>query len=192
MTDLADTLRRTLERLARVGASSALVGGLAVSVRSEPRFTRDIDLAVAVDDDHGAERVVGSLGEIGFVVGALVEQDAAARLATVRLRPRSGEASVVDLLFASSGIEAEIVASADALEVLPGLVAPVARTGHLVALKLLSRDDERRPQDRADLRATLRRGVHRTTGGRRGCLLSTGSGRPVAACACGPRTALAR
>lgn len=155
MSDLADTLRRTVERLDRVGVRTALVGGLAVSVRTEPRFTRDVDLAVAVDDDRGAERVVGSLRHIGFVVDALIEQDAAARLATVRLRPGSGEASVVDLLFASSGIEPEIVASADALEVLPGVVAPVARTGHLVALKLLSRDDEQRPQDWVDLRALL-------------------------------------
>jgi hypothetical protein len=31
----------------------------------------------------------------------------------------------------------------------------VARTGHLIALKLLARDDESRPQDLADLR-TLR------------------------------------
>jgi hypothetical protein len=58
---------------------------------------------------------------------------------------------VVDLLFASSGIEAEIVAAAEPLEILPGLVVPVARAGHLVALKLLARDDESRPQDAADL-----------------------------------------
>jgi hypothetical protein len=32
----------------------------------------------------------------------------------------------------------------------------VARIEHLVALKVLSRDDERRPQDLVDLRALLR------------------------------------
>jgi hypothetical protein len=32
-----------------------LVGGLAVSVRTEPRFTRDVDLVVAISDDHAAE-----------------------------------------------------------------------------------------------------------------------------------------
>lgn len=40
---------------------------------------------------------------------------------------------------------------ADRLEILPGLSVPVASTGHLVALKLLARDDETRPQDHADL-----------------------------------------
>lgn len=56
---------------------------------------------------------------------------------------------------ASSGIEREIVAAADPLEVLPDLTVPVARTGHLIALKLLARDDEQRPQDRVDLYALL-------------------------------------
>jgi hypothetical protein len=36
----------------------ALVGGLAVSVRTEPRFTRDVDLAVAVFDDNEAEALI--------------------------------------------------------------------------------------------------------------------------------------
>lgn len=45
---------------------------------------------------------------------------------------------VVDLLFASSGIEPEIVAEAVTLEVLPNLLLPVARVGHLIALKILA------------------------------------------------------
>lgn len=38
---------------------------------------------------------------------------------------------------------------------LPNLTVPVAWTGHLIALKLLARDDEQRPQDRGDLYALL-------------------------------------
>ncbi len=37
------------------------------------------------------------------------------------------------------------------MELVPGLTLPVARTAHLVALKLLTRDDTTRPQDSADL-----------------------------------------
>lgn len=70
----------------------------------------------------------------------------------------SREGSVLDVLFASSGIEEELVEEAEELEIIPGLVVPVARSGHLIALKLLARDDQRRPQDAADLRA-LRRGL---------------------------------
>jgi hypothetical protein len=61
----------------------------------------------------------------------------------------------VDLLFASSGIEPEIAGAAEVLEVFSGLNAPVARTGHLIALKLLARDEVARPQDTVDLRALI-------------------------------------
>lgn len=64
-------------------------------------------------------------------------------------------APVVDLLFASSGIEPEIVADAEVLDLLPTFRIRVATTGHLIALKVLSRDDVRRPQDLVDLRALL-------------------------------------
>lgn len=63
---------------------------------------------------------------------------------------------MIDLLFASSGIEPEIVSAAEVVDLLPGLSIPVARTEHLIALKVLSRDDVRRPQDLVDLRALLR------------------------------------
>jgi hypothetical protein len=39
----------------------ALIGGLAISVRSVPRFTKDLDFAVAVADDSEAEGVVHRL-----------------------------------------------------------------------------------------------------------------------------------
>jgi hypothetical protein len=138
-------------------AESALVGGIAVSARTEPRFTRDLDLAVAAHDDVMAEAIVRTLVGRGFRVTATVEQDAVGRLATVRLVApgESDSGVVVDLLFASSGIEPEIVQGAEPLEVFSGVIAPVASTGHLVALKLLARDDVSRPQDAADLRALL-------------------------------------
>ena len=63
---------------------------------------------------------------------------------------------LIDLLFASSGIEREIVDESEPVEVLPGLNLAVASIGHLIALKLLSRDDEQRPQDLVDLRSLLK------------------------------------
>ena len=62
----------------------------------------------------------------------------------------------MDLLFASSGIEAELASAAEEIELVPGLSVPVARTGHLIALKALARNDRDRPQDLDDLRALLR------------------------------------
>lgn len=152
MNSVEAALRRVTADLDRRRLGWALVGGFAVSARAEPRFTRDVDVAVAVIDDRAAEQNVHDLVAGGYRLLASVEQEAVGRLATVRLSPVAGDV-VVDVLFASSGIEPEIVRSAEAIEILPGLVVPVARTGHLIALKLLARDDESRPQDLADLRS---------------------------------------
>lgn len=131
----------------------ALVGGLAVSARAEPRLTRDIDVAVAVENDSAAEAIVSRLISLDYQVVATVEQEHTKRLATVRLRPPGTQVGgvVVDLLFASCGIEPEIVASADQIEVLDGISVGVAKIGHLFAMKVLSQDDDARPQDRIDL-----------------------------------------
>jgi hypothetical protein len=146
-------LRRIVVELDSLPVKWALVGGFAVSARSEPRFTRDIDVCILVADDSEAESVVTLLAAHGYRVHTLVEQDAVGRLATVRMSAAHGGAVgvVIDLLFASSGAEPEIVSAAEGLEILPGLVVPVARSGHLVVLKLLARDDDTRPQDAADL-----------------------------------------
>lgn len=157
---LAETLRAAVVELERQHAGFALVGGLAVSVRAEPRFTRDVDLAVVVVDDADAERRVRGFVLAGFSVDTAVEQVARGRLATVRLRTEGAESGLVDLLFASSGIEGDVVARATTLEVLPGLRLPVASTGDLVALKLLARDDDDRPQDAVDLRVLSRAAGH--------------------------------
>jgi hypothetical protein len=152
-------LRRIVSDLLDLGRRFALVGGLAVSARTEPRLTRDADLAVLVADDRDAEALGRDLQGRGWRVVAAIEQDVAGRLATVRLTPAGGDVlgTVVDLLFASSGIEPEIVAAADRIEAVPGFSVPVARLGHLIALKVLARDDRTRPHDRVDLAALLSR-----------------------------------
>jgi hypothetical protein len=156
---LAEALIRLGADLQAIRAGWALVGGLAVSARSEPRTTRDIDAAVVVADDREAEQVVVLLRNRGYVPDTVLEHTTADRLSAVRLLRRGDEESIfADLLFASSGIEREIVAEADVLEVLPSLFAPVAKTGHLLALKVLALRPERpqeRPQDFADIRELL-------------------------------------
>ncbi len=154
MTDFESAVRTATTRLDALGLDHALVGGFAVSIRCEPRFTRDIDLVVAVTGDDGAEAVIRTFVQGGYEVLATVEQEVAGRLAMARLALGPGD-DVIDLLFASSGIEAEIASAAEQLEVLPTLVLPVATVGHLIALKLLATDDRTRPQDALDLRALV-------------------------------------
>ena len=86
----------------------------------------------------------------------MLEQEYAHRLATIRLiRPVIGSSQVfIDLLFASSGIEDQIVADADRLEMWPGcqvaqpdsadslrnyLVAALLRGAGIVALAEVDR-----------------------------------------------------
>lgn len=95
-------------------------------------------------EEHGASAAL--LG--GLAVSA------SGRLATARLLPpgETEEGIIVDLLFASSGIEPEIVDAAANVDIGAPTTVRVARIGHLVALKLLSQDSAR-PQDALDLNA---------------------------------------
>lgn len=156
MTAVARALAHLGATLDDIGCRWALVGGLAVSCHVDPRFTRDIDVAITASHDAEAEGLVRVLSSRSYRVVTAIEQDAVARLATVRLTGSSSSFDdvVVDLLFASCGIEPEICAAALTIEALPGLRIPVATRAHLVAMKLLSVDDDRL-QDALDLRSLL-------------------------------------
>lgn len=153
---LITALRRVNADLRDLELGFALVGGLAVSARAEPRLTRDVDVVVATSNDRDAEQTVHAMTGKGYRITTAVEQVQTGRLATIRLRPPGRTALVVDLLFASCGVEPEIVEAADSIEILPRLTMPVAKIGHLIAMKLLARDDRNRPQDVDDIRALLR------------------------------------
>lgn len=148
-------LQRIVAQLENARAGAALVGGLAVSARAEPRTTRDVDMVVSVVGDEEAEQVIHWLQGNGYVVRTLLEQQRTGRIATVRLTRESERSVYVDLLFASSGIEPEVVSHAEDIEIIDGLSVRVATRAHLIALKVLARDDRKRPQDWDDLRALL-------------------------------------
>ena len=148
MTAVDTMLRIAAGDLNAVGARWALIGGLAVGYRTEPRFTKDVDFAVAVAGQPEADGVVFRLRSRGYHPGQIFEQDYVEQTSTVRLVSTRGRSDViVDLLFASSGIENEIVAAAGLVEVFPRLRVPVATIGHLIAMKALAD----RGQDRTDL-----------------------------------------
>lgn len=139
-----------------LGLNWALVGGLAVWMRDDARTTRDIDIAIAVEDDRQAESVVRDLLARGYqLYSDPIEQAATGRLSTVRLKTagKVEEQMLVDLLFASSGLEREIVGAAEPIELMSGLAIPVATIGHLLALKTLAG----RYQDRTDFGNLLRK-----------------------------------
>lgn len=147
MTTLDRVLRRLVADLDALELRWALVGGLAVSARAEPRTTRDVDIALDVADDLGAEQTVLALRQRGYGdAGQMLEHEATGRLATMRMVAPSPDVAVVDLMFASTGIEPEIVSAATPIDVLPGVTVRVASLAHLLAMKVLAG----RMQDAAD------------------------------------------
>jgi hypothetical protein len=99
-----------------------------------------------------AEALVYQLGAAGYSPLASVEHATRQRLATVRLLSPQG--IKVDLLFASSGIEDEVVARATLVDMGISGRVPVAGAEELLALKVLSMTDARL-QDRLDAQRLL-------------------------------------
>ncbi len=187
MIRLARALTRLESDLKVLGLRWAAIGGLAVAARAEPRTTRDLDVAIAVSGDREAEKIVLAMRSRGYFEvpnKGVMEQKDVGRLATVRLLVPGEEREegdefdglVVDLMFASSGVEPEIVRSAEVMQVMPRVAVPVVRSGHLYALKILAgrpKDQEdcqslrrrMKPEDFEEARATLKliaeRGFHR-------------------------------
>lgn len=154
MSPMFAALRRAMAILEESGIRYSLVGGLAVSSRAAQRFTRDVDLAVSVADDAAAERLIFAMRQEGFGVDALLEHERTGRMATVRLR-ESSTGVVLDLLFASCGVEPEVVAGAEPLELVEGLVLPVATAAHLTVMKVLSYHPITRATDLQDLASLI-------------------------------------
>lgn len=153
--DRGERIRSVVALVEARGHRCALVGGVAVSIRARERFTKDIDFAVAVKSDAEAEALALTFQQAGYQLAHVFENTAKGLLATLRfVIPGGRKEPELDLLFASSGIEYEVVAAAELLEVLPGLLAPVARLAHLIAMKVLAESDVRE-NDRADLQALI-------------------------------------
>ena len=147
---------RIVRLLRETGARFALIGGIAVSYRSVERTPKDIDLAIAVESDSEAETLVRTLTGRGYRIATVIEQDEADRLSTVRLVSQVDVEIQVDLLFASSGIEPEVVSAADEIEVFPNVSMPVADRASLIALKVLSANTKSRLKDILDLQNLLK------------------------------------
>ncbi len=145
-------LSEMVETLRQLGIDFSVVGGLAVSVRGEVRTTRDVDIAIAIDQ-RGLEALVVELRQRGYDVYKIVEHETAGRTATVRLFAPAGV--LVDIMAASSGIEADIVAAATYITMESLGPVKVACAEDLLARRVLSLSP-RRPQDAVDAQVLLR------------------------------------
>jgi hypothetical protein len=162
----ANDLERSYARLAAafdaLEAPWALAGSLAVSARLEPAYMTHASVILPVQDEEIAHALLDGLADAGLHLLSVTEQMSVKNwdhehgrpadpahieiehhpngvVAGARLVDDTGERDLdLDLIFAASGIESEITAGAEPLEILPGQEFAVARTGHLIALTLLS------------------------------------------------------
>lgn len=155
MSALLDVLSAAIVDVEAAGSPCALVGGLAVGVRAYERTTRDVEIVVACPDDASVESLVGDLRARRYGLAQVLEHVKTGRISTVRMTSNRSLRTFVDLLVATTGIEAEIVRSAERMEIAADVLCPVARRGHLIAMKVLSSSEER-PRDVQDLVELLR------------------------------------
>lgn len=158
MTIFLAELKRVTRDLTEAGVPWCLIGGLAASVYTEPRTTKDIDLLISVSGDTDSVELRRFLKARGYwgesvLIHALRTFRMGWRL---MMPPSSGISIPVDILSSVCGLEAEVVQGAVNFEILPGIVLPVASLSHLIAMKHISQNDTDRIQDRADLLALLK------------------------------------
>lgn len=154
---ISEILKAVIADMNVASSNYALVGGVAVSSHVRPRSTKDVDLAVASSSDADSEALVRFFVGKGYQLVDVFEHTVSGTLSTVRLSLPSDplHEPCFDLLFNSSGIEAEVVQSAS-LRTLMNTKVKIASKPALVALKTLSRDDTNRANDNDDLQELLR------------------------------------
>lgn len=142
------TLADAVAMLDSRGLPAALIGGLAVSLRGQPRMTVDVDLVVLADVD-AALQLVRSLTETPFEPLFAGVEEVVTTAFILPLRHRSTGIRV-DLAIGMSGFEREAIRRATRLVVGAGSV-PVVTVEDLLIMKALAG----RPQDEGDIRGLV-------------------------------------
>lgn len=144
-TDPSDSTARILgEAAAAIAASgidAALIGGAAVNVYEDPRFTKDLDLTVDADR-YKISQLVESLVSFGFAVTRNQDGNEPSGPDFVQLR-RSSTGDMIDLIVAKTEFQEMVIGRASRVV---GQVLPVSTVEDLLVLKLIAN----RPVDQRD------------------------------------------
>ena len=153
MTEPADddaigrALRAVAGWLDGAGVPYALIGGVAVGLQAEPRFTQDVDVVVWIDDGRWAGLLDGALA---FGIRPRIDDPLAfAERARVLLLSHEGVVPI-DVSCGVLPFEQELIEQASAIDVGSASIR-VARPVHLLVTKAIAN----RPRDRADIAALL-------------------------------------
>lgn len=144
-----DAIRRTLRDLETLltahDVAYAVIGGIAVAIRGEPRFTADIDVVVGIDRDAALELVAG-LRHTAFEPLFPGVEDVVLHAFLLPLRHRDTLVTV-DVAVGATGFEQQVIRRARH-DSIGGLSIPVATAEDLLLLKTLAA----RPRDVEDAR----------------------------------------
>lgn len=146
------TLADAVSMLESRSIACALIGGLAVSLRGQPRMTVDVDMVIAADLDVAAS-LVRDLDDTPFMPLFPEVEDVVNTAFILPLRHRATGIRL-DLALGMSGFERDAIGRATKVIVGAGQV-PVVVVEDLLVMKALAG----RPQDDIDIRGLI--GLHR-------------------------------
>lgn len=123
----------------------AIIGGVAVSVRAVPRYTKDVDAVLWVGED-GWEEILESITRRGLKPKAVDPIRFARQNRLLLLTDQDG--TEIDLSFGALPFEEEMIRNAEPIEIGDGCTASVATAEALVIMKAIAW----RPKDQQDIR----------------------------------------
>jgi hypothetical protein len=148
MAELDDALITLASWLDRMQIPYMVIGGFAVTIWGEPRFTRDLDVTISVDP----ERFQATIGRITAEFTPLVSDPV--KFATdTRVLPIVLDSVPVDIIFAALPYEEGAIARARAIQLRHGSVSVrVCAPEDLILHKIVSS----RPRDHEDVEGVFR------------------------------------
>ncbi len=151
MSSLSHAVKNLVKDLTELNVKFAFVGALAIGARGRTRQTIDADVAVSVLNNEDSQKLVDQLVLMRYGINNIYKNGSSIGLARLFSKDTDNSLVELDFLFALSGIEKEVVETAEVLEIWPGLFAPIASIPALLAMKARCQELPERIQDKADL-----------------------------------------
>jgi len=144
--DLVSALKEVLIFLHTRKLDYCLIGGLAMQVRGEPRFTKDIDICLLSSLDTTRAQIEELLS-----VFQPLYPDAFALALTFQILPLTIHGVTVDVSLGLTGFENQAISRATMEEIVPAVKAKVCSSEDLIVFKILAG----RARDQSDVESIL-------------------------------------
>jgi hypothetical protein len=151
MSSLSLAVKALIKDLTELNIKYAFVGALALGARGRTRQTIDADVAISFSANENAQKLVDQLVLKGYGINNIYKDKDSIVLARLFSANEESQLVELDFLFELCGIENEVVATAEVMEIWPTLFAPIASMPSLLAMKARCQELPERIQDKADL-----------------------------------------